>query len=190
METHAFGFRLRANAPEGQKRFPISGSGVAYRCVRGEISLVRIRNVSRSERQVTPPKEAHGSDHGWKAMKNSKRLRIFAVLLPASFPGCGGDGDRTTTAPCSRRPHLFLTSCRGRLENHALQIPTSLGATAVTQRYAIDVPMPIGTQVFAIRSGVNLVLVRGTTMGRSHATHTSHSWERSCSWAMGSRRGN
>jgi hypothetical protein len=26
-------------------------------------------------------------------MKNSKRLRIFAVLLPASFPGCGGDGD-------------------------------------------------------------------------------------------------
>ena len=27
METHAFGFRLRANAPEGQKRFPISGPG-------------------------------------------------------------------------------------------------------------------------------------------------------------------
>jgi 3-oxoacyl-[acyl-carrier protein] reductase len=24
METHAFGFRLRANAPEGRKRFPIS----------------------------------------------------------------------------------------------------------------------------------------------------------------------
>ena len=24
METPAFGFRLRANAPEGQKRFPIS----------------------------------------------------------------------------------------------------------------------------------------------------------------------
>ena len=24
METHAYGFRLRANAPEGQKRFPIS----------------------------------------------------------------------------------------------------------------------------------------------------------------------
>ena len=24
METQAFGFRLRANAPEGQKRFPIS----------------------------------------------------------------------------------------------------------------------------------------------------------------------
>ena len=24
METHAFAFRLRANAPEGQKRFPIS----------------------------------------------------------------------------------------------------------------------------------------------------------------------
>ncbi|HET9522741.1 MAG TPA: hypothetical protein VFO90_00835 [Terrimicrobiaceae bacterium] len=24
METYAFGFRLRANAPEGQKRFPIS----------------------------------------------------------------------------------------------------------------------------------------------------------------------
>jgi hypothetical protein len=24
METHAFGFRLRANAPEGQKRFPIN----------------------------------------------------------------------------------------------------------------------------------------------------------------------
>jgi hypothetical protein len=26
METHAFGFRLPANAPEGQKRFPISGA--------------------------------------------------------------------------------------------------------------------------------------------------------------------
>jgi hypothetical protein len=25
METHAFGFTLRANAPEGQKRFPLSG---------------------------------------------------------------------------------------------------------------------------------------------------------------------
>jgi hypothetical protein len=24
LETHAFGFRLPANAPEGQKRFPIS----------------------------------------------------------------------------------------------------------------------------------------------------------------------
>jgi predicted secreted protein len=24
METHAFGFRLRANAPAGQKRFPIT----------------------------------------------------------------------------------------------------------------------------------------------------------------------
>ena len=24
MEAHAFGFRLRANAPESQKRFPIS----------------------------------------------------------------------------------------------------------------------------------------------------------------------
>ena len=24
MKTHAYGFRLRANAPEGQKRFPIS----------------------------------------------------------------------------------------------------------------------------------------------------------------------
>ena len=29
METHAFGFRLRANAPEGQKRFPISISHIA-----------------------------------------------------------------------------------------------------------------------------------------------------------------
>jgi hypothetical protein len=28
LETHAFGFRLRANAPEGQKRFPISSNFV------------------------------------------------------------------------------------------------------------------------------------------------------------------
>ena len=27
METHVFGFRLRATAPEGQKRFPISRRG-------------------------------------------------------------------------------------------------------------------------------------------------------------------
>ena len=30
METHAFGFRLRANAPEGQKRFPIRKSRKLY----------------------------------------------------------------------------------------------------------------------------------------------------------------
>ena len=30
METHAFGFRLRANAPEGQKRFPISPKAIFY----------------------------------------------------------------------------------------------------------------------------------------------------------------
>ena len=30
METHAFGFRLRANAPEGQKRFPIRKSRELY----------------------------------------------------------------------------------------------------------------------------------------------------------------
>ena len=29
METHAFGFSLRANAPEGQKRFPISPRGTS-----------------------------------------------------------------------------------------------------------------------------------------------------------------
>jgi hypothetical protein len=29
METHTFGFRRRANVPEGQKQFPISG---AIRC--------------------------------------------------------------------------------------------------------------------------------------------------------------
>jgi murein DD-endopeptidase MepM/ murein hydrolase activator NlpD len=42
-----------------------------------------------------------------------------------------------------------------------------------TQRYAIDVPMPIGTQVFAIRSGVNFVLVRhddGTVARYAHLT--------------------
>jgi hypothetical protein len=26
METHAFGFKLRANGPEGQKRFPIGNA--------------------------------------------------------------------------------------------------------------------------------------------------------------------
>jgi hypothetical protein len=31
MDTHAFGFRLRANFPEGQKRFPISRSKFARR---------------------------------------------------------------------------------------------------------------------------------------------------------------
>ena len=29
METHAFGFRLPANAPDGQKRFPISARGLS-----------------------------------------------------------------------------------------------------------------------------------------------------------------
>ena len=36
METHSFGFRLLANAPEGQKRFPISDVPVAP-CVVGLI---------------------------------------------------------------------------------------------------------------------------------------------------------
>jgi uncharacterized protein YbjT (DUF2867 family) len=31
METHAFGFRLRANAPEGQKQFPISRFPISFR---------------------------------------------------------------------------------------------------------------------------------------------------------------
>jgi hypothetical protein len=49
METHAFGFRLRTNAPEGQKRFPISisgpsrtfgGTSVAAPFVTGAIALL------------------------------------------------------------------------------------------------------------------------------------------------------
>ena len=35
METHAFGFRLRANAPEGQKRFPISIQMRSPQCAAG-----------------------------------------------------------------------------------------------------------------------------------------------------------
>ena len=30
METHALGFRLRVNAPEGQKRFPIGNGAAIY----------------------------------------------------------------------------------------------------------------------------------------------------------------
>jgi len=30
MDTHAFSFRLRASAPEGQKRFPISPKAISY----------------------------------------------------------------------------------------------------------------------------------------------------------------
>jgi hypothetical protein len=37
METHAFGFRLPANAPEGQKRFPISFDNY----VEEEITVIR-----------------------------------------------------------------------------------------------------------------------------------------------------
>jgi hypothetical protein len=37
METYAFGFRLPANAPEGQKRFPIS----FHNYVEEEIPVVR-----------------------------------------------------------------------------------------------------------------------------------------------------
>ena len=54
-----------------------------------------------------------------------------------------------------------------------MQIPTSLGATAVTRCDAIDVPMPSGTQVLAIRSGVNFVLVwhdDGTVARHAHLT--------------------
>ena len=36
METHAFGFRLSANAREGQKRFPISRLGLGYVDQRGD----------------------------------------------------------------------------------------------------------------------------------------------------------
>ena len=50
METHAFGFRLPANAPEGQKRFPISSpKAISYQSVstalRDELGLEYLRQT-------------------------------------------------------------------------------------------------------------------------------------------------
>ncbi|MGA8293341.1 MAG: M23 family metallopeptidase, partial [Rhodoplanes sp.] len=119
------------------------------------------------------PKEAHGSDHGWKAMKNSKRLRIFAVLLPASFPGCGGDGGSDYDCPVFPPAASFPYILPWQIGESRVANPHIARGDSGTQRYAIDVPMPIGTQVFAIRSGVNLVLVRhddGTVARYAHLT--------------------
>ncbi len=43
METHAFGFRSRANTPKGQKRFPISFSSVQFSYVTSERAATLIR---------------------------------------------------------------------------------------------------------------------------------------------------
>ena len=52
METYAFGFGPRANAPEGQKRFPIfAGAALLLR-------LVRERDIERQPSASRPPPEA------------------------------------------------------------------------------------------------------------------------------------
>jgi hypothetical protein len=106
-------------------------------------------------------------------MKNSKRRRIFAVLLPASFPGSGGDGgsdyDCSVFPPgASSRYILPWQIGESRVAN-----PRIARGDSGTSRDASDVPMPIGAQVFAIRSGVNFVLVRhddGTVARYAHLT--------------------
>ncbi len=106
-------------------------------------------------------------------MKNSKRLRIFAVLLPASFPGCGGDGGSDYDCPVFPPAASFPYILPWQIGESRVANPHIARGDSGTQRYAIDVPMPIGTQVFAIRSGVNLVLVRhddGTVARYAHLT--------------------
>src|SRR4029077_1052035 len=59
IETHAFGFTLPANAPEGQKRFPISAT------VAGAENGERMRRILCSTKSSKPP-------------------RILADLLPST----------------------------------------------------------------------------------------------------------
>ena len=49
MEMHAFGFRLRANAPEGQKRFPISFSARPDRRARAPVVEVIEKTYKSAE---------------------------------------------------------------------------------------------------------------------------------------------
>src|SRR6266581_3230341 len=68
METHAFGFRLRANAPEGQRRFPIS------RLERGELLpdhvIITVKDLDRSiafyETALKPLGSVHALDYDGK----------------------------------------------------------------------------------------------------------------------------
>jgi hypothetical protein len=58
METHAFGFRLRANAPEGQKRFPISDflSVISYQSIfRGASSTSTVICFHCGRLRLYPP---------------------------------------------------------------------------------------------------------------------------------------
>ena len=90
METHAFGFRLRANAPEGQKRFPISpryaldGRRVR-RDLRPAAAILRVNDVEEAL-QV-----ANGLDYGlgaalWtsdlqRASKLARRIEAGSVFI-------------------------------------------------------------------------------------------------------------
>ena len=87
--------------------------------------------------------------------------------IPASTGG--SDYDCSVFPPTAFSPYILPWQIgESRVAN-----PHIARGDSGTQRDAIDVPMPIGTQVFAIRSGVNFVLVwhdDGTVARHAHLT--------------------
>jgi hypothetical protein len=92
METHAFGFRLRADAPEGQKRFPISHLSVifGFEANMGEELIERVHHEVRDvlvelvqKAAVTPDlaKSNTGPALEWHRMsENDMRAAVYEVV--------------------------------------------------------------------------------------------------------------
>ena len=107
METYAFGFRLRANAPEGQKRFPISLLFTDYFAFR----LPMLRPLTHELWNRTTPKTLEGI-----SLEDSRAIKA-AVKIPVLCTGGfqtaslirnaiqGGACDAVTRRARSRWPH-------------------------------------------------------------------------------------
>jgi HPt (histidine-containing phosphotransfer) domain-containing protein len=85
-ETHAFGFRLPANAPEGQKRFPISSpKAISYQSVstalRDELGLEYLRQTVANDVDEANVLQAFGDNNSERLAKTSHNLKSVSDLI-------------------------------------------------------------------------------------------------------------
>ena len=121
METHAFGFRVRTDAPEGQKRFPISRllgvalmlavvSGTAGNAVadpKGFVltPLAFLGRLPRGRRSSTSSSPTSSTIEAMSCLAATCRKipRTRSFSRPRSFC-CAGESRLRSRGPASRRP--------------------------------------------------------------------------------------
>ena len=112
METHSFGFRLRANAPEGQKQFPIR-KPISYQMLRpGGCAIVMLynRNSWRQFSRVTLPR--------WRERGKRRHHRGDAEAVRAMYDTNSSGAAAPHTDYVSRREvhRLFAAFARVRID--------------------------------------------------------------------------